>query len=240
MHSREYYKIERTALLVLTCFALISLAMAISSCSSLPVVDTSKTYQTKGWSPDFDTYIKSQVTPNLLNQTQDVMGQFCAEWSTLSQDQRKQFYADVLYSIALPESDYDRGSLYYETSLGNDAETGLPVVSEGFLQLSYQDIEAYPKCQFDANKDKSFIQDDWAARGGHTAWESKHPNDKTILNPFTNLACGVVIFDKLLSTNNTKEFADRLGAYWSSMRRSHSDTYSQIWQQMRARNSPCH
>lgn len=196
-------------------------------------------YPTIGWQPAYDDAIKKAVTNNMLAQPNAVMTQFCAEWPELSFDQRRQMYSDLFYSIALPESNYDRKSLYYEDELGSDPLTDLPVVSEGLLQLSYQDVLSYPSCKFNASADKVYINDDWNNRNGKQSWESKHVNGKTILDPFNNLLCGISIVDDLLKSSPTKEFSDNLGRYWSSMRRT-SDAYSDIWIAMKKRGSPCH
>lgn len=234
-------KFNKEPWLLIITFVLVALAVVMTSCSTAPsvVVSPPKVYPIVGWNEDYDTAIKSEVTNNMLIQPNKVMTKFCAEWPELSIEQRKQMYADLLYSIALPESDYDRSTLYYEDTLGTDSKTQLPVVSEGFLQLSYGDVNLYPACKFDATKDKQMIQDDWSNRNGKHSWKSNHASGKTILDSFNNLLCGVHIIDELLSSKPTTEFGDNLGRYWSSMRRS-GNAYSDIWAQMRKRNSPCH
>lgn len=169
------------------------------------------------------------------------MTKFCAEWPNLSVDQRRQFYADVLYSIAKPESAYSRASMYWESGQGTDEITGLQIkTSEGFLQLSYDDILGYGHaCDFSyAIHDKPFHLDDIAHKPASKSWNGLHPNEKYIQDGPRNLTCGVAIFDTLLK-NHSGEFADVMSLYWSTMRRSGA-AYSTIWGQMRSRNSPCH
>lgn len=193
-------------------------------------------YPAVGWIPAYDVLIKSLVTDTMIAQPQSKMGRFCDAWVDLNRDERKQFYADLLYAIAYPESGYANASMYIESQLGKDAVTGLPVVSEGLLQLSYQDVSQYPKCQFDAKKDLADLRDDLV---GHTAggFLSHHPGRDTLI-PFKNLACGVAIIDKMLTTYPQVEFADMMGKYWSTARRS-SSAYKKVWQKLRERKSPC-
>jgi hypothetical protein len=201
-----------------------------------PPEPSAPTYPAVGWLPAYDLLIKSLVTDNMIAQPQSKMGKFCDAWIDLNRDERKQFYADLLYAIAYPESNYANLSMYIENSLGKDAVTGLPVVSEGLLQLSYQDVRGYPKCQFDAKKDLAALHDDLSGhdRGGFL---SHHPERDT-LNPYKNLSCGVAIVDKLLTSYPQVEFADMLGKYWSTARRA-SPAYQKVWQKLRERRSPC-
>lgn len=241
MNHIKVYKIERVALLILAAFSAISLAMIISSCSSSPVAVVSpQEYPVTGWDERYSKEIISKVTNNLLLQTQEVMGQFCKEWETLSIDQRKIFYSDLLFAIASPESNYDRAGMYLESTLGIDPLTKIPVISESLFQLSYQDRLGYPQCKFDEVKDRSLIQSDYENKPKKlSSWDSQYPNSKTIDNPIIQIDCAMSIIDKLL-TNNDKEFANRLGAYWSTLRRKNADAYSQIWVSLRSRSSPCH
>lgn len=224
---------------IIAALLIIALAVVVCSCQSPIPVAQSNTYPVVGWYLDYDAAIKESVTNDMILQPNSTMTKFCAEWPSLSIDQRRQFYADVLYAISSPESSYDRSTLYLEDALGKDRRTGLPVISEGLLQLSYGDVDIYSACEFDSISDKLYIVNDWNNHNpnSHT-WHSIYSDQKTILDPIKNLKCGVAIIDQLLKTSE-KEFADNLGRYWSSMRRSNL-TYQKIWAAMRNRNSPCH
>lgn len=200
-----------------------------------------KSYPSVGWLPEYDAFVKSNVTRGMLSAPASRMTKFCSAWPSMNESQRRQFYADLLFAITKPESNYKRGSLYWEESQGTDSITGLKVkTSEGFLQISYSDVRGYgAACDFSyASHDKPLHLKDIAAKPNSHAWLSAHPNDKYILDPIRNLRCGIAIVDRLMLKNPSKEFADTLGAYWSTMRRGR-DSYKSVWNQMRARNTPC-
>lgn len=207
-----------------------------------------KKYPSTGWHSDFDEYIMANATKAMLEAPASRMSQFCAEWATLTKEQRREFWADLFFSIAKPESNYNWATMYWEEDQGKDSVTGLTVkTSEGPLQLSYSDVNSYgPSCDFDYNHDRPFhLQDIEAKPTGHS-WKSKFPQDKYILHPVRNLRCGIAIADRLLRSEKRAgtEFADLMGAYWATMRRLKDgkprDSYAAIWKQMRSRQSPCH
>lgn len=179
-----------------------------------------------GWPTDYDRFIKAEVGkyPGLLSVSKERMGSFEPNWGTMSEDQKKTFYANLVFGMAKEESGHSRISLYFENKFKNkDKVTGLPVVSEGLMQLSYQDKQWYKFCQFDYAKDKAMHEADWKARpAGKLDWKSGHP-DKTILDPYVNLGCAIGIMDSQLKNPKLKDrsFADSL-TYWSVMSRKRS------------------
>lgn len=210
-----------------------------------PPVPAAASYPEKGWLPEYDEFIKNNVSEEMLNAPNSRMTKFCAEWPTLTKDQRRQFYADLFYSITKPESNYKRASMYWEEGQGTDSVTGLKIkTSEGFLQLSYSDKRGYgPACDFDYDgNDKPFHLKDIAVKPSSHGWLGLSPNQKNIQHPLKNLGCGIAIVDKLMRSEARKseEFADLMGRYWATMRRSHASSYASIWKQMRERGSPCH
>lgn len=204
-----------------------------------------ESFPVKGWVPVYDILIKEQALtkyPALLNLEAKRLNSFCPKWASLDQTQRQTFYADLLYAIAGPESAWDRSSMYYEKGFSSpDAITGLPVVSEGFLQLSYQDGKWYKGCEMDWAKDREYFLEDWQARGEKTSWKSKHADQRTILDGRINLSCGLFIINMLLTKEAYKNeaFETTLGKYWSTMRTS-SGSHAKVRTNMQARKSPCY
>jgi hypothetical protein len=141
--------------------------------------------------------------------------------------------------------------MYWEEAQGVDEVTGLGVkTSEGLLQLSYSDVQTYRKmCKFDYEADKKMHVEDINSKPSRShSWKSKFP-DKTILDPYKNLGCGLVIADTMFDLNSwynknypkqkSKTFDVLMGSYWSTMR-SKNDTFQQVKSQMRLRKSKCY
>ncbi len=185
------------------------------------------------WPKEFDEAIREAVTPELLSASSSVMKIYCPKWAKLSEIEKRQFYADVLYGVARYESNYNPISLFYEKDLPRDEVTGQLCISEGLLQLSYQD-EKWAHCGFNYALDKAKHADDLVNRNKRLSWDSLHP-DKTILDPIRNLTCGIKIFSFRMKRNPTKEFQANMGAYWSTIR----DKTGLIITRMQARGSEC-
>lgn len=172
-----------------------------------------------GWPSEYDAFLKTEIAkyPALQTIKASAMKNLCPKFATV--DKTKAFAA-VIYGLALKESSYVRTSMYLEKTFEElDAVTGLPVISEGLLQMSYQDAKWYDGCKFDWKKDKDAHFADWKNRKGKQTWQSINPSKDTI-DPYKNLACGVYLFDRLLKN---PKFAgmnaeDILGRYWRAIR----------------------
>lgn len=126
------------------------------------------------------------------------VGDFCPNFANLPAAQKVNFWLVLLSEMVRYESGFDPTSRYQESTMGIDPVTGQPVYSEGLLQLSYQDIQPHPYCQFDWSVDR-FLG----------------PRDprKTIFNVENNLTCGIRILERQLQRRN--QIAVSRGAYWS-------------------------
>lgn len=102
----------------------------------------------------------------------------CPKWNSLNDEQKKYAIATMIVAVVYYESGYSTTNWMTETTMGTDPVTKKQVKSEGLLQLSYQDKEWAPWCQFDWSKDKLLSQND---------------PKKTIFDPYINLSCGVRI-----------------------------------------------
>lgn len=187
--------------------------------SSSPAPVVSKEWPILRWQPEYSDFVK-QKTPEFLLANEPAGYEptsFCSSYHELSREQRKQFWADFWQNVAQVESANSKGIIdrtlqYLERQLEGvddpiDEVTGNPVLSEGLLQLSYQDKNSYsslPTCaKFNWSKDKSLPL-----------------KDRTIADPLINLGCGIEIMEWTLKRNPHATFASRsaAGAYWSTIR----------------------
>lgn len=198
-----------------------------------------KTYPTKGWVSEYEELIKAQVTEQMLNMPNSRMTKFCDVWPALTREERKQFYVDLVYAIAGPESAWNNLTGMIETTMGKDALTKkYPVLSEGMLQLSYQDSLWYgPKCKWDWPEDEAKLVRDIEINKGKKSFKAQ-AMDRSTLDPIRNITCGVAIMDYHLKRTN-REFADSLGEYWYVMKRKNASSYSQVWTNLKARKTVC-
>lgn len=124
---------------------------------------------------------------------------FCPKYRQLDETERLNFWGQLFAAMSFHESRWDPIARMIESTMGIDPITGRQVASEGLLQMSYQDVPNYGNvCEFNWELDKHL--------------EVKNPN-RTILDPFKNLRCGIKIMAKQISRYN--RIAIRSGAYWA-------------------------
>jgi hypothetical protein len=137
------------------------------------------------------------------------IAQFCPNYARLSQADRAWAWALIISAIAKYESGFNPTVRYRERTMGRDPITGLPVYSEGLLQLSYQDAQANPDCnEFDWHSDRALPPSD--------------PR-RTILDPAKNLRCGVRIMNRQVGRFGAIAF---WSSYWATLRPSRG---SRLW-----------
>jgi len=212
----------------------------------------------QGWEAAYDEHVRTEVqkAPTLLELTASRMTNICPKWGNLSREQRIQFYADLLYAIAKPESDRNRLVMFNETGIIDpktkkqliDPVTGYPIISEGLLQLSYADLKSYKAkdglgCAFDWTKDKEAFLEDLNANAGKKSFKSAHP-ERTILDPYVQLTCGIHILKVRMQKKPTEDFLAAAGRYWSTMRMTAANNkpnpaFKQVLRELDARKSPC-
>lgn len=131
----------------------------------------------------------------------------CHGYAKLSQEQKLSVWGELISSVAYFESGWNPASRMTETTMGTDPVTGKQVVSEGLLQLSYQDVPnygsllKYPLCKIDWSKDKSLASTDLK---------------KTILDPTINLECGLRILANQISKKGYVILSS--GVYWAVLK----------------------
>jgi hypothetical protein len=136
---------------------------------------------------------------NLLDGAQDI-GQFCPRYYQMNTQQKINFWVYLMSAVAKYESDFKPTDRYIEPGMGTDPITHQRVVSEGLLQLSYQDERGRTFCKFDWDHDRGL--------------PTKSPQ-KTILNPLTNLECGIDILAQQVREHH--RISVNAGAYWSTL-----------------------
>lgn len=136
------------------------------------------------WNPAWDQFIVEALPPKMLSREvpRDVV-EACPRFFQLSPREMTTFWAYFFQSVAVPESGLKLTKRFREWGIpGIDPVSGGPNISEGLLQLSYQDAK-YHGCDFDWKADQS-IND---------------PNQlASIHEPKRNLQCGVRILNKQL------------------------------------------
>lgn len=157
----------------------------------------------KSWSHMIYTVIRDEESYLLGQNVADDIEIFCPTYRKLNEEQRMNFWGQFFAALAYHESGWSPVSRMVETTFTyKDSVTNNPVVSEGLLQLSYQDQGSYQlDCGFDWNKDKNLPE--------------KDPR-KTILDPYKNLRCGI----KIMSIQLKKHRAITLSSnvYWAVLK----------------------
>jgi len=138
---------------------------------------------------------------SLLEDADDVVD-FCPRYRSLSREQKANVWAQIFAAITKFESGYSPTSRMHETTMGTDPITRRPVYSEGLLQLSYQDMQWAPWCEFDWTADKNLSATD--------------PR-KTILDPYKNLYCGVGIMAGQVKSKGAIVLTS--GVYWAVIKK---------------------
>lgn len=138
-----------------------------------------------------------QEVRHVLTEVQD-MEIFCPRYPSLSEDQKINVWGMLVSSIVKFESQFNPAERVLEPGMGTDVITKLPVYSEGLMQLSYQDITRWRFCRFDWERDRYL--------------HSTDPR-RTILDPYTNLECGVRILADQITRKKRIILSSQ--AYWS-------------------------
>jgi len=162
--------------------------------------ESSSRPQASKWSAYAHDVIREEAFVN-LNKAADAE-LFCPKYDSLTEDQKINFWGALFSGITKFESNYSPTSRMQETTMGTDPVTKQPVYSEGLLQLSYQDVQWAPYCEFDWSKDKYL--------------SAKDPK-KTILDPYKNLRCGILIMANQIKKKGNIVLSS--GVYWAVLKR---------------------
>lgn len=135
----------------------------------------------------------------VLNAAKDIR-EFYPHYPSVEDAMKIAFWAELFVELAFYESAWNPCARYKETGLGIDPITEQPVYSEGLLQLSYQDENAYPGLPFDWEKDKLLDPTDCS---------------KSILDPLKNLSAGVRILAAQIDSYGKIVLGKNI--YWSTL-----------------------
>lgn len=160
--------------------------------------ETSSKPERKNWSNYIFQIVGEEYQS--LNRAGDITF-FCPRYNSLSKEQRINAWGQLIVGMAYYESGWSPTSRMTETTMGTDPITGKQVSSEGLLQLSYQDVQWAPYCEFDWSKDKNL-----------SATDPK----KTILDPYKNLRCGIKILARQVDRKG--EIVLSSGVYWAVLK----------------------
>lgn len=144
---------------------------------------------------------------------------FCPRWNQMTTNERRETLQHFFVALARAESNFRPHLMYFEPSIsGRDLTTGQEHVSEGLLQLSYQDARIYG-CRFDYDREHREFQQDFEARNERMSWKAQNSH-RSILQPDRNLECGARIANRLLlsSRNAQRDLLQVMGAYWGTLR----------------------
>jgi len=157
----------------------------------------------KGWTQMIYSVIKKEESYLLGQNVADDIEVFCPTYRKLNEQQRLNFWGQFFAALAYHESGWNPVSRAIEANFTYlDSVTKQPVVSEGLLQLSYQDERSYRiNCDFDWNKDKTLAV--------------KDPK-KTILDPYNNLRCGIKIMSIQLKKYRAITMSSNV--YWAVLK----------------------
>jgi hypothetical protein len=127
---------------------------------------------------------------------------FCPNYKNLNEVQRMTFWGQLIAAISYRESSWRPTTSFVEPDHKIDSITKRWVRSEGLMQLSYQDVSNYKalECGFDWKKDKNL---------------ASNSKDKSILAPYRNLRCGILILSKKVNLNSQISTPN---TYWSVLR----------------------
>lgn len=155
---------------------------------------------------DWDGFVRDAVSnygAELLKGPDDI-SLFCPMYDRLGTQDRLNFWVQLVAAMTKFESNFKPTMRYTETSMGIDPITKKQVVSEGLLQLSYQDERNYKSvlppgvCDFNYTNDQKYAITDIR---------------RTIFDPKTNLTCGIFIMNRQILRHG--KLGINSGAYWS-------------------------
>lgn len=157
----------------------------------------------KKWSEYLYKVLEKNI--EILDMARDIE-YFCPNYIYLEQPQRINVWGEIFSAMSFYESRWNPTVRNTEQSMSIDPVTNQTVVSEGLLQVGYLD-SLYHKCDFDWERDSKLEEND---------------ANKTTLNPYLNLACGVKIMTNQISKHKT--IAIDKGAYWAVIKIGHRNS----------------
>ena len=157
----------------------------------------------KTWHPDWDVIVEKSLPPDMLSaQAARAVRSYCPTFAEEPEADKRAFWAYVFEALASAEAGLNPEVNVHHSQLilaKTDKVTKRPVRQEGLLQLTYEDNDRYG-CEFDWAHDR--------------ALPARDPN-RTILQPASNLECGIKIMQNQIVTQH-KPLISRT-SYWSTL-----------------------
>ena len=155
------------------------------------------------WSPQWDQIIEKALPPEMLSaQVPRGVRRFCPRFYEMGETDKRAFWAYFFQALAGAEAGLNPNTSVRHTKpevAKSDEVGGKAMRSQGLLQLAYADQKRYG-CDFNWQADRALKANDPA---------------KTILQPKSNLECGVkILFNQII--NQHKPLLTRSG-YWSTL-----------------------
>ena len=139
---------------------------------------------------------------DILDKASD-MDYFCPNYDSLEKYQKINVWAQLFAAMSYYESAFQPTARFVEPTRDIDPVTNGPIISEGLLQLGYSD-KLYHGCNFN-----------WVADQRYSETDSR----RTILDPYNNLSCGVIIMTHQIQKYGSIVISH--GAYWAVLKIGH-------------------
>ncbi len=157
----------------------------------------------KNWQPEWDAMVEQQLPADLLSPAAaHAVRSLCPNFQNEAEADKRAFWAYFFQALAGAEAGLDPTTVVHHTEAAVakiDTVTKRPIHQEGLLQLTYEDSDRY-HCSFDWEHDRTL--------------PAKDPQ-RTILDPATNLGCGIKIVENQIITQNKPLLART--SYWSTL-----------------------
>ena len=155
------------------------------------------------WNPQWDQIIEKALPPEMLSsQVPQGVRRFCPRFYEMGETDKRVFWAYLFQALAGAEAGLNPNTSVRHTEpevAKRDEVRGMAMRREGLLQLAYADQKRYG-CDFNWQADRAL---------------KPHDPAKTILQPKSNLECGVkILFNQIIVQH--KPLLTRSG-YWSTL-----------------------
>lgn len=155
------------------------------------------------WDKQWDVFIEKNLPPDLLGrQVPHDVQRFCPAFYRMSESDKREWWAYFFQAVSAAEAGLKPATNVRHTEPAvavTDKMTHRISRQEGLLQLKYEDAGRYG-CDFDWDADKKL---------------RPHDEDKTILTPENNLACGINILHHQLIDQHKPIYSHT--SYWATL-----------------------
>jgi len=168
-----------------------------------PIAEQREELGGKTWNPGWDADIEKALPPDMLSaRAAHAVRSYCPRFAEEDNADKRAFWAYFFQALAGAEAGLNPTSDVHHTEPEVnkiDKVTRRPIHQEGLLQLTYEDADRYG-CGFDWQKDRSL-----PIKDAH----------RTILDPATNLGCGIKIMENQIITLHKPLIVS--SSYWAML-----------------------